>query len=375
MFTLAIDEVERIKEEQEQELEKERERDTSTPPPSRHIHNHNQVSDSPPTISARSLTPTTAYSYDTAMNTATTATIASIATKGEEEKENNKLNRSNRDDNSNNTEEDLIHQVALREHMLPLVTPVITPRFVPSCTATLLQALGDLAKSQNLPIQSHLSESVNEIKWVSELHPECENYADIYQRYNLLYEKSYFAHCCHCTTDEKEILYNNQSGVSHCPSSNFMLGSGVLNVRKLLLQGIKVGLGTDVAGGYSSSILDALRQAIIASRCISFGEKDPQTGQFYEALSYHEAFFLATQGGADVLSLGNSVGNFLPGKYFDACVVDPTSVDGPMDIFNFQEEDCENKHMKQLQGAFEKFIFLGDDRNIDAVYVGGNQVC
>ena len=84
---------------------------------------------------------------------------------------------------------------------------------------------------------------------------------------------------------------------------------------------------------------------------------------------------MATQGGANVLALGDSIGNFVPGKYFDALVIDPTSVDGPMDIFNFQEENCDNKHMLQLKGAFEKFIFFGDDRNIDAVYVGGKHVC
>lgn len=73
-----------------------------------------------------------------------------------------------------------------------------------------------------------------------------------------------------------------------------MLGSGVLNVRRLLRQGVKVGLGTDVAGGYSTSVLDAVRQAIIASRCVSFTERDEE-GNPYEALSiqvhYHTPSF------------------------------------------------------------------------------------
>lgn len=245
----------------------------------------------------------------------------------------------------------------------PLVTPVITPRFVPSCTPEMLQALGDLSRAQNLPVQSHLSESQGEVAWVQDLHPECENYTDVYRTYGLLHERAYFAHCCHCSNGEQDVLKDHKAGVSHCPSSNFMLGSGVLNVRKLLQRGMKVGLGTDVAGGYSASILDAARQAIIASRCISFTEKDEQD-QPYEALTIDEVFFLATQGGADVLGLGGAVGNFSPGKYMDAVIVDPKTEDGPLDMFDGEH----------LHAAFEKFLFLGDDRNIEQVYVGGKRV-
>jgi hypothetical protein len=245
----------------------------------------------------------------------------------------------------------------------PLVTPVLTPRFVPSCTPEMLQALGELSRVQNLPVQSHLSESQREIAWVRELHPECEHYTDVYRTFGLLHERAYFAHCCHCGADEQAILKANDVGVAHCPSSNFMLGSGVLNVRRLLDRGIKVGLGTDVAGGYSTSVLDAARQAIIASRCISFTEKDEQ-GQPYEALTIDEVFFLATQGGANVLGIGAAVGNFSPGKYLDAVVVDPKTEDGPLDMFDGE----------YLHSAFEKFLFLGDDRNIEQVYVGGKRV-
>lgn len=81
-------------------------------------------------------------------------------------------------------------------------------------------------------------------------------------------------------------------------------------------------------------------------------------------MSSQEAFYLATQGGAEVLGLGKKVGNFMPGKYFDAVVVDTGSEHGPLDLFDGEE----------LENAFEKFLFLGDDRNIEKVFVGGKQV-
>ena len=66
------------------------------------------------------------------------------------------------------------NETLIAEYAKPnaLVSPIITPRFVPSCTPELLQACGDLARKYNLPVQSHLSENRNEIAWVKELEPE-----------------------------------------------------------------------------------------------------------------------------------------------------------------------------------------------------------
>jgi guanine deaminase len=115
-----------------------------------------------------------------------------------------------------------------------------------------MQALGDIAQKYNLPIQSHLSESVNEIEWVKSLHPEIDLYANVYEKYGLLNEKTIMAHCVHSDNEERKILLDGKVGISHCASSNFCLHSGALNVTRLIDQGFgKVGLGTDCSGGYS----------------------------------------------------------------------------------------------------------------------------
>lgn len=66
------------------------------------------------------------------------------------------------------------------------IKPIITPRFVPSCSKELMYGLGELAEKYDLKIQSHLSENIDEVKWVRELHPDCKNYIDVYEKYNLL---------------------------------------------------------------------------------------------------------------------------------------------------------------------------------------------
>lgn len=287
-----------------------------------------------------------------------------------------------------------VHTVALTScpsaSSPPLVTPSIIPRFVPSCTSEMMRGLGDISRTRSakgqakqgstnlsrgseqsesfLPVHSHLSESPAEISWVKDLHPECDTYADVYRSHGLLHQRSYMAHCCHCCPAERGVLKNTGCGVVHCPSSNFMLKSGVMDVRTALNEGIKVALGSDIAGGYSSSILDAMRQTIIASRVSSFNPptngKRVSGGSEYTPLTYAEAFHLATVGGAEVLGMGNKLGNLRPGKHFDAIVVDPHAVGGPIDLFG-GESTLER---------FEKFLFLGDDRNVEQVYVNGNCV-
>eukprot|EP00599_Poterioochromonas_sp_BG-1_P014386 CAMPEP_0173162778 /NCGR_PEP_ID=MMETSP1105-20130129/19519_1 /TAXON_ID=2985 /ORGANISM="Ochromonas sp., Strain BG-1" /LENGTH=617 /DNA_ID=CAMNT_0014082691 /DNA_START=170 /DNA_END=2023 /DNA_ORIENTATION=+ len=307
-----------------------------------------------------------------------------------------------------NIEEELSHPptpTLLNRQDTPLIIPCITPRFVPTCTKDIMQRLGEIAKKYGLPVQSHMSESVNEIAWVAELHPECDTYAGVYEQYGLLHEKAYMAHCCHSSKEEREILRKTGASAVHCASSNFMLSSGVMDVRQFLEEGIKVALGTDVAGGYSPSMLDALRQAVIASRVKGFEYKkmmkeqeqerevvdssrlspsesgddaslssvsSPSTPSSssalvekdYKSLNYVEAFHLATVGGAEVLGMGDVVGNFMVGKKLDCLIIDVHHEDSPIDIF---EHESSSEH-------FQKFLFLGDDRNIAHVFVDGKCV-
>ncbi|KAI9335930.1 hypothetical protein BDR26DRAFT_865376 [Obelidium mucronatum] len=242
-------------------------------------------------------------------------------------------------------------------------------------SSKLMTALADISAEYDpkIRVQSHLSENKNEINWVGEMHPDCESYSEVYNQHGLLHDRSYMAHCIWCNQGERDLLRDKGVGVVHCPNSNFSLSSGSLNVRRMLNEGLKVGLGSDVAGGYSPSMLDAIRQAITASKMVSIGQASDAdelssptingiaSSKQYEALSYAEAFHLATMGGAECLSLGDTVGNFLVGKEFDALIIDPLVEGSPVDVFD-GDSTIE---------VFQRFLFLGDDRNIEKVYVKG----
>jgi guanine deaminase len=280
-----------------------------------------------------------------------------------------------------------------------LVKPIVTPRFAPTCTRPALQSLGDLAASYSPPlhIQTHISENINELTLVKELFPEADTYAAVYDKYNLLTPRTILAHAVHLTPNERALIRARDAKISHCPASNSALGSGICPVRALLDEGITVGLGTDVSGGYSASILEAVRQACLASRLLSQSaawQRDHPPGadkngssDGREKLSVAESLYLATRGGAEVLDMANEVGGFDMGMLWDVQLirlgevklVERSPLDGVCDssvdlvkagpvgnVDLFGTESWEEK--------IQKWVWSGDDRNVKAVWVGGRLV-
>ncbi|TFK55059.1 guanine deaminase [Heliocybe sulcata] len=269
-----------------------------------------------------------------------------------------------------------------------LVHPILTPRFAISSTPDLLSALSAIAHGDSsLRIQTHISENVHEIEFTKSLFPECKTYADVYDKYGLLRHNTVLAHAVHLEEEEMEVVRQRGSGISHCPTSNFNLTSGVCKVGELLDRGIKVGLGTDVSGGFSPSILTAIQHASIASKVVSFTPKPdhhPKHKPHFanNALPVSALLHLATLGGAHVCDLGSRVGSFAPGKAFDALVVSVSSRAGNPAIWGVEVDEAlgierglaghgGEDHLKRM---VEAFMFCGDDRNILRVYVQGRVI-
>lgn len=267
----------------------------------------------------------------------------------------------------------------------PLVRPIITPRYAISCNAELMNGLARLAAEHDLHIQSHISENLNEIAYAKELY-HAENYASIYESVNLLTNKCVLAHGVHLDDEELRILKKHGTAIAHCPTSNTSLGSGLCDVQRLLAADVKVGLGTDVSGGYSASILTAIRDALNVSHHLNFFKKqnvigsgrianpDAEQNANYLPLSYKNALYLATLGGAEALALEANVGNFIVGKDFDALLVD-VDVE-PVDVFQISPESGSDSvdSVRDLLKLVQKFVYVGDDRNILKVFVAGKQV-
>ena len=249
-------------------------------------------------------------------------------------------------DSLNDTENWIRHS----EQTYKNTKPVITPRFVPTCTPELMEKLGQMAQQYHVPVQSHLSENEDEISWVKQLHPEDETYAHVYQRYGLFGQQpTIMAHCVHLSDSEMDYIRDNGVIVAHCPQSNFNLRSGIAPVRRMLEKGLHVGLGTDVAGGSSISMLRVVSDAILASKLYSV-----YVDQDAEPLSLSEAFYMATKGGG---SFFGQVGSFEPGYELDAVVIDDSGINGLNPLTMAQR--------------LERVVYLSSDQNIVKKFVKG----
>ena len=197
--------------------------------------------------------------------------------------------------------------------------PVITPRFVPSCTDALMKELGRIRKAYDLPVQSHLSENPEEVKLVASLAPEADFYGDVYDRCGLFGRdgNTVMAHCVYSTPAEVQRIRENGVWIAHCPSSNMNIASGIAPIRRYLEAGVRTGLGTDVAGGTTESMFRAVTDAIQVSK-MYWRYVDPEA----KPLTFPEAFRMATKGGG---SFFGKAGSFEDGYAFDALVLDDSS--------------------------------------------------
>merc|ERR1719245_1129405 len=183
-----------------------------------------------------------------------------------------------------------------------LVEPIITPRFLPTCTKHLLEELGTLAKDTGVRIQTHLSECRPEVKWVSELEPWAKDYTDVYAQTGILTDKTILAHGVYLSDSELKVISDFKSGISHCPNSNNSIRSGNMDVVRYheTMPNLQIGLGTDNSGGYSPSMINALRFSIATCNTIAIEKNEDRSGHL---LDYKGAIALATRGSAKVCSL------------------------------------------------------------------------
>lgn len=233
--------------------------------------------------------------------------------------------------------------------------PILTPRFIPSCTDELMGELGKIQRQYGLPVQSHLSESRSEIAWVRELCPSARSYGHAYHSFGLLGGPAcptIMAHCVYSDGDEAALLRAQNVLIAHCPASNMNLSSGIAPVRRFLRDGLPVGLGSDVAGGTHTSIFKAMADAIQVSKL-----RWRLADESLEPLTVSEAFYLGTLGGG---AFFGKVGSFAPGYEFDALVIDDARYTPQAQM--------------ELETRLERTVYLSDERDIRHKFVQGRKL-
>ncbi|WP_237027113.1 amidohydrolase family protein [Lactobacillus sp. S2-2] len=235
-------------------------------------------------------------------------------------------------------------------------TPVITPRFSPSCSLESLKGLGELAKKYNLPIQSHCSESDWENSYSINKYGKRD--AQLLYENNLLTSKSIMAHGTLLNNSDFNIFHKTGTTVSHCPISNAYFGNAIFPVNDALRKNVNLGLGSDVSGGFSPSLYDNMKDAILSSQHLQNGVDNSVVSEIRgvtnSKITSKQAFYLATVGGAKVVNL--KTGKLKEGYLADLQIVE--NQPNP-----FQKND--------KQDILDNLIYHTRANDIKKVYVQG----
>lgn len=230
----------------------------------------------------------------------------------------------------------------------------LTPRFAITSSEKQLQALGNLkAAHLKMAVQTHVSESRNEVERVKKIFPQAKSYLDIYDTYGFLGKGSLMAHANYLEEAEWNRMAATQTSIVHCPTSNLFLGSGLFNLQKCRDYKIPLALGSDVGAGNSFSMLRTASEAykVAALQNIEFTARN--------------AFYLLTLGGAKALNQDSFIGNFEVGKEADFVVIEPAATE-------LMQERLKNA--KNIDEILFVLMMLGDERNITSVYLQGEKI-
>ncbi|WP_428926072.1 guanine deaminase [Marinibacterium sp. SX1] len=238
-----------------------------------------------------------------------------------------------------------------RWHGVDRLSYAITPRFSPTSTPDQLDAMGALwAEHPDCLMQTHLSEQTDEIAWVADLFPEARDYLDTYEAHGLLGGRGLYGHAIHLEPRERDRLREVGAGLVHCPTSNTFIGSGLFDLDGLMAQGQRIGLATDTGGGSSFSMLRTMAAAYEIAQLRG------------RALHPAELLWLATAGSAEALHMGDRIGRLAPGYEADVTVLNLASTPAIAQRAERAEDIWE---------AVFPTIMMGDDRAIEAVWIGG----
>lgn len=234
------------------------------------------------------------------------------------------------------------------------VKPILTPRFIPSCTDELMMEIANLQREFKLPLQSHLSETLKEIAFVKKIYPNIDFYGQVYHKVGVFGGAcpTIMAHCVYSVEEEIELMKERGVFIAHCPQSNMNLASGIAPIRTYLDRGLSVGLGSDIAGGATESILRAMAEAIQVSKLYWC-----YLDQSVKPLTMEEAFYLGTKGGG---AFFGKVGSLEAGYEFDAVVLDDQNLPHPQKLSTKQR--------------LERLIYISEGSNILCKYVAGKLV-
>jgi guanine deaminase len=227
-----------------------------------------------------------------------------------------------------------------------------TPRFSLSASNAMLDVCAQLLEA-GVWFTSHVNENVAEIAAVAGLFPGTRHYLDTYRQHGLVTRRSVFAHNVHTSDAELAVLAEHGASVSHCPTSNCALGSGLFPLRRHVEHGVGLALGSDVGAGAGLFLPKEGLQAYFIQQML---------GPSGLTLTPVHLLYLATRAGARALGLDDRVGDFAVGKDFDAVWLQPAA--GSTLAVNL-------RHARDTTDALARIFALATPADVAGVWIRG----
>ncbi len=237
---------------------------------------------------------------------------------------------------------------------------VVTPRFAISCTAKLLTHCGEISRAHQTLLQTHISENLAEIEETLRLFPQEKSYSDVYDTYGCLHDKTLLGHGIHLDEIERRLIKERGSVIVHCPVSNNFLGSGIMPYSRWRAEGLRLGLGTDVAAGYSLSMLNEAKQMTEMAKLRAHWDNSNT------AVTIETALYQATLGNAAALGRDNELGSFAIGKRADIAIIDDAKCDTLLDE--------ERNHYASLPERLARLIYRHHPEMVATTLIDGEIV-
>ncbi len=223
----------------------------------------------------------------------------------------------------------------------------VVPRFALSCSDTLMEQLGAMARASDATVLSHVAENADEVAAVARRFPG-ESYAGVYQRFGLLGPRSLLAHGVHLRDSEFALLRQRKAWLVHCPSSNEALGSGRMRLERVREERVRWCLASDVGAGPELSMLHVIERFLAVHKGRA-------------KASAAEGYARASLAGAEALGWGESRGALVPGRLADFVLVEGLS-----------------RRMRSVEGVVREWVELGRAskwrKGVDGMWCEGRRV-
>lgn len=252
----------------------------------------------------------------------------------------------------------------------------VTPRFALGSSRELLQACQRLkSEHPDCWVNTHISETPDEVLAVKAEHPGCADYLGVYEKYGLVGPRFSGGHGIWLSDDEFSRVSRSGAAIVFCPCSNLFLGSGLFRIGRATDPGSRVRLawGSDIGAGNRFSMLGALDEGYKIGMCNTATAANGAEAE-RSKISAYRGFWSITQGGAEALYIDDWVGNFEPGKEADFVALDWKA--GPAALAWRQSlvGDGRPRTVEQAADLLFGVMMVSDDRAVDETWVMGKRL-